>query len=117
MARKPRDIAIGYPDPVIDRETGEQVVHPQKGLKWKISVELPRRGAKRKRSKRYRTFYGSERQAILETNRFVAEINRDLAMHTIPNQVDADVTNMTFGECVTMWLVANRDNCSIARRT
>ena len=56
MARKPRDFAIGYLDPVKD-ESGAQVVHPEKGLKWKVRVELPRRGSKRERQRKNRIVY------------------------------------------------------------
>jgi hypothetical protein len=31
------EICSGKAQPVIDRETGELVEHPEKGLKWKIS--------------------------------------------------------------------------------
>jgi integrase len=117
LARKPKDIATGYYDPVKDKN-GRQVRHPKRGLKWKIRVELPRRLTGGKRSKRYRTVYGTERKAIEETNRFVAEVNRELLTNTIPGKIGtADATKITFGEYVAIWLDANKNNGCIKRHT
>lgn len=116
MARKPRDFAIGYLDPVKD-ESGAQVVHPEKGLKWKVRVELPRRGSKRERQRKNRIVYGSERKATIEMNKLVAGINHSLSVNVIPSRVDVDVTNLTFGERVEEWLEVNRDNGRLSRIT
>lgn len=114
MARR-RSIVTGSYSPVKDKRTGQQVVDPERGKKWRITAELPRRGGKRDR--RYRDVYGSERNAHNEMHKFVAELNRNLSLHAIPNKINVNASKMTFGECVEMWLEANRDNGSIKRRT
>jgi integrase len=112
-----KDVATGFYDPVKDKN-GRQVRHPKKGLKWKIRVELPRRGVNEKRQRRYRTVYGSERKAIEETNKFVAEVNRELSMHTIPaREKTLDAGKITFGEYVQAWLKSNKNNGRIKRHT
>lgn len=116
MALRPRDIAIGYLEPVKD-EYGAQVSHQEKGLKWKVRVELPRRGSKRERQRKNRIVYGSERKATVEMNKFVASINQSLSLGTIPSRVDVDVTNLTFGERLEEWLEVNRDNGRLSRIT
>ncbi len=116
MARKPRDIAIGYLEP-IKNKNGRQVVHPEKGLKWRIRVELPRRGSKRERQRRYRTIHGSERQAMIQMNKLIAEINHNLSTDFIPNRVDVDIVNISFGKALEEWLEVSRDNGDLARLT
>ena len=65
-----------------------------------------------------RTVYGTERKAIEETNRFVAEVNRELLTNTIPGKIGtADATKITFGEYVAIWLDANKNNGCIKRHT
>lgn len=116
MALRPRDYAIGYLEPVRD-ENGEQVSHSRKGLKWKVRVELPRRGSKRERQRKNRIVYGSERKATVEMNKFMVGINRSLSVNAIPSRVDVDVTNLTFGERLEGWLEVNRDNGRLSRIT
>lgn len=114
MARR-RSIVTGSYSPVKDKRTGQQVVDPERGRKWRITAELPRSGGKRKR--KYRDVYGSERKAHNEMHKFVGELNRNITLHTIPNTINVDASKMTFGECVEMWLEANRDNGSLKRLT
>lgn len=114
MARK-RSIVTGSYSPVKDKRTGQQVVDPERGKKWRITAELPRRGGKRHR--KYRDVYGSERIARDEMHNFVTELNQNLTLHTIPSKIDVDISKITFGECVEMWLEANRGNGSLKRLT
>lgn len=116
MARKPQSFAIGYLDAVKDK-SGKQVVHPEKGLKWKARAELPRRGAERRRARKYRTLYGSKRKAIIEMNKFVAEINHGFSMGTISSKINVDVSSLTFGRALEDWLQINRDNGRLCRIT
>lgn len=108
-------VVTGNFSPVKDKRTGQQVLDPEKGKKWRITAELPRRGGKRNR--KYRDVYGSERKAREETYKFVAEVNRSIALHGIPDRSNASAARITFGECMEMWLEANRDSGKLARRT
>ena len=94
MARR-RSIVTGSYSPVKDKRTGQQVVDPERGRKWRITAELPRSGGERKR--KYRDVYGSERKAHNEMHKFVGELNRNITLHTIPNTINVDASKMTFG--------------------
>ena len=112
-----KDVATGYYDPVKDKN-GKQVIDPKKGPKWKIRVELPRRGTDTKRRRKNRIVYGSERKAAEETNKYVAEINRELLINTISgNEIRADASKITFGEHVQNWLKVNKTNGRLKRKT
>ncbi len=109
MPGKPNDMATGRFSPFKDRKTGEQVVDSKKGKKWEIIIELPRRGSKQKRPRKYISFYGSERQAKKEMERLIFEVNTEINRKTIPNDIilDIDSSKITFGEYAETWLQDN----------
>ena len=67
-----RDVITGRYVPKTEdgKKDGKQIVHPEKGKKWQIIADLtPFLG----RMRRYKTFYGSESQVKVETQKFVNE--------------------------------------------
>jgi hypothetical protein len=116
MPGKPNSVVTGRYSPFIDKKTSEQVQDPQKGKKWRITVELPRRGHKQKRPRKYRAVYGSERMAKLETQKFITEMNVEINQKTIPECFNVDASKITFGEHLQAWLETNKNN-GLKRRT
>lgn len=111
MPNTPNDLVYGRVIPIIDQETGRQVEDPKRGKKWQIIAMLPRQyDRKQKRPRKYRNFYGSERQANKEKDRFVFELNEELNQRIIPsNLIMMDATKITFGEYAETWLKAKEN--------
>ena len=116
MPRKPVDVVTGRYAPFIDKKTGKQKIDPEKGLKWRITATLPRRGNQKERPRMYRDVYGSEYKAKLATKEFVAELNVKLNHNSVSKKVAIRESKVTFGEYLELWLEANK-HMGLKRRT
>lgn len=106
MPNKPKDIVTGRITPVND-QTGKQIEKKQ-GKKWRITAELPRRGGEKKRKRKYRDIWGSERKAKEEKERFVAELNTELNSKTISSSYVVQKNSISVSDYMREWLTANR---------
>ena len=117
-----KEIMIARIEPVLDKprkEGGQQVNVPEKGgLKWKIVIDLPKRGQKVKRPRKTKIVHGSERKARKKAKVFEQKIAERYNNATIPREIMLNKADMTFGEYCKIWLKANEHNFEeMARRT
>ncbi len=117
MPNRKKNTVTGNYFQVYDRE-GNQITNKKKGgNKWRIEIELPQLG-KKKRPRKIHTFYCSERQAKTETQNLITNYDNLIKQNHIPKNIDfIDATEITFGEYAEKWLRVNWQKRELKRRT
>lgn len=96
-----KEIMIARIEPVLDKprkKGGQQINVPEKGgLKWKIVLDLPKRGQKVKRPRKTKIVHGSERKAKRKAKIFEQEVTERYNSTTIPREIILNKADMTFG--------------------